>query len=157
MVLVYNSDQYLSSLFSYQFHSPLLSKSLLKEEIRIENSRKTQKPRYIYLKNELFGTVRATTGRLVLSMAGAIWIHQHLPKPQFRVVVDPDIFPFLKQGGSLFAKFIIDCDPDIRIGDEVLVVDPHDKLVASGRAKLNGEEMIAFQRGPAVKIHILIQ
>ena len=89
-------------------------------------------------------------------MRGAIWIHNHLPKPLFRVTIDPEVIPFLKTGRSLFAKFILESDGQIRIGDEVLVVDPNDNLIASGRAKLNGKEMIEFQKGPAVRIHILI-
>ena len=157
MSLIFNKDQYLSSLFMYQFQSPQLSELAIREGITIEVSKKTKKPRYLFLNKELFGTIRASTGRLVLSLRGALWIHSHLPKPQYRVFINPEIIPFLKTGRSLFAKFIIDCDTRIRIGDEVLIVDPEDHLIASGRAKLNGQEMIKFTMGPAARVHKVVQ
>jgi len=52
----------------------------------------------------------------------------------------------------VFAKFVVDTDPNLRPGDEVLVVDQDDRLVAVGQAFLNPEEMIAFQRGVAVHV-----
>ncbi|MCJ2519927.1 MAG: hypothetical protein LN412_03125, partial [Candidatus Thermoplasmatota archaeon] len=56
------------------------------------------------------------------------------------------------QGRSVFAKFVTDADPDLRPGEEVLVVDQEDGLLAVGRALMNREEMLAFDVGPAVKV-----
>jgi predicted RNA-binding protein (TIGR00451 family) len=36
--------------------------------------------------------------------------------------------------------------------DEVLIVDKNDTLIAVGRALLNKEEMLAFDKGVAVKV-----
>jgi len=47
---------------------------------------------------------------------------------------------------------VTDADPDIRLQDEVMVVDKDDNLVAIGRAQLTREEMLCFKKGVAVKV-----
>ncbi len=58
------------------------------------------------------------------------------------------------QGGgrNVFAKFVVDADPNIRPYDEVLVVNGNDELLATGQTLLNGEELKIFQQGLAVKV-----
>ena len=51
----------------------------------------------------------------------------------------------------MFAKFVNDCDSELRPLDECLVVDEKDQLLAVGRTLLNRIEMLAFNRGVAVK------
>jgi len=46
----------------------------------------------------------------------------------------------------------MECDPDIRPGEEVIVTDSKGKVIAVGRAALTGEEMKRFKIGQAVKI-----
>ena len=58
----------------------------------------------------------------------------------------------MARGGTLFAKHVTEVDPDIRAGEEVLVVDEEGSLIATGKAHLSPEEMIQMNRGPAVKI-----
>jgi uncharacterized protein with predicted RNA binding PUA domain len=55
-------------------------------------------------------------------------------------------------GKSVFAKHVVGCDPQIRAGDEILVVDPDDRLLATGKAVLSAEEMRAFTSGVAVRV-----
>ena len=52
----------------------------------------------------------------------------------------------------MFAKFVSECDNEIRPGEEVIVIGKGDELLATGRAMLNGGEMFAFERGVAVKV-----
>jgi 7-cyano-7-deazaguanine tRNA-ribosyltransferase len=59
--------------------------------------------------------------------------------------------PFVKEGKSVFAKFVKDCDPDLRPFDECLIVNENDSLLAVGRILLNRDEMLAFHQGMAVK------
>jgi 7-cyano-7-deazaguanine tRNA-ribosyltransferase len=59
--------------------------------------------------------------------------------------------PFIKEGKSVFAKFVVDCDPNLRPFDECLIVDEKDNLLAAGRTLLNRDEMISFEYGMAVK------
>jgi len=56
------------------------------------------------------------------------------------------------KGGTAFAKHVVGVDPDIRAGEEVLVVDEEGRLIATGRAVLSPEEMMTIRRGPAVLV-----
>ena len=50
------------------------------------------------------------------------------------------------------AKHVAEADPQIRAGDEVLVVAAGDRLVATGTAVLSGPEMTACMYGVAVNV-----
>jgi len=67
------------------------------------------------------------------------------------VTVEGDAVHFVKKGKSVFAKCVLDCDPEIRPFDECLVVDEKDMLIAAGRCLLNRSEMLSFNYGMAVK------
>ena len=75
-----------------------------------------------------------------------------LPSPSMRVRVEDEPAEFASKGNNVFAKFVIDCDPEIRPGDDVLVINTKDELAAVGRALMNREEMLAFKRGVAVRV-----
>jgi 7-cyano-7-deazaguanine tRNA-ribosyltransferase len=66
-------------------------------------------------------------------------------------VRDEDAVSFIREGKSVFAKFVKDCDENLRPFDECLIVDEHDSLLAVGRTVLNRDEMLAFRHGMAVK------
>ncbi|MFX0117696.1 MAG: PUA domain-containing protein, partial [Candidatus Hodarchaeota archaeon] len=59
--------------------------------------------------------------------------------------------PFLREGRDAFSKFILDVDPFIRAGDEILVVNESDELIATGKAVICAKEMQSFNIGIAVK------
>jgi len=67
------------------------------------------------------------------------------------VVASDDAAPFIAKGGNLFARHVIAVDPEIRAGEEVLVVDSQDRLLATGTAVLAPEEMMQIKRGLAVQ------
>ncbi|MCD6108632.1 MAG: DUF5591 domain-containing protein [Thermoplasmata archaeon] len=54
--------------------------------------------------------------------------------------------------GSLLAVGVKDADENIRVGDEVIIKNEDDNLVATGLAEMNGREMVESSRGTAVKI-----
>ena len=87
-----------------------------------------------------------------LRLPGAERLRRALPPPALRVRVDADAASFASQGKNVFAKFVLDCDPGLRPGDETLVVDERDSLVAVGRAFMVREEMLAFRKGMAVRV-----
>lgn len=137
----------------YQFF-PGIGNKLFPEKVTISHSPKTGKIRFIYLGEELISTIRANDGKIALHLKGAEIILQNTKKPKLRVIILKDIVPFIIQGRSLFAKHIVEADPNIRPGDEVIVVDPDDNLIAVGKAILSEKEMRTFQTGVAVKIRI---
>ena len=95
--------------------------------------------------------MRASDSYLVLSKEGAKRLHNKMPYPQNRVVVNQDSVPFALEGKSVFSKFIITADENIRANDEVLIVSEDDKLLAYGKALLSACEMDDFKTGQAIK------
>ena len=47
---------------------------------------------------------------------------------------------------------IQEADHEIRPGDEVIVVNSDDEVVAVGRSEMSGREMCEFERGRAVSL-----
>ena len=111
---------------------------------------KTRRLRYLYAEKERIATVRASDNLLTLSMLGARRLHAFLPCPRLRVVSSDEAAPFVARGGNLFARHVLDVDREIRAGEEVLVVDSRDSLLATGTAVLAPEEMMQIKRGLAV-------
>lgn len=126
--------------------------ALLQGDVRLEKSRKTSKIRTVHVDDEHVLSLRARDGFFTMKLAGARRLHAALPTPALRVTVDAESAPLNREGKNVFAKFVVDCDPDLRPGDEALVVDEEDALLAVGRVVLNREEMLAFSRGLAVKV-----
>jgi 7-cyano-7-deazaguanine tRNA-ribosyltransferase len=127
-------------------------KVLLDGDIKIVKSKKTGKIRNIYCDDKHVLSMRASDGLFTLKLDGAKLLHHSFKKPFLRVIVDKDAVDFVKEGKSVFSKFVKDCDSDLRPYDECLVVDEKDKLLAAGRCILNKEEMLSFDYGMAVKI-----
>ena len=97
-------------------------------------------------------TVRASDGRLTLGIEGAKRLLAAIPAPGYRVIIREDVAEFVAQGKNAFAKHVVAADPQIRAGDEVLVVAEGDRLIACGIALLSGPEMLAFNYGGAVRV-----
>jgi uncharacterized protein with predicted RNA binding PUA domain len=113
---------------------------------------RTGRIRQVTLGGKRLVTVRAMDGNLTLGIDGAIRLLAALPPPTYRVVVLDEVAEFICQGKNTFAKHVIAADPDIRAGDEVMVVTSDDELLATGAAVLSGREMLLFNYGVAVKV-----
>ena len=94
----------------------------------------------------------ATDGRFVLGLAGGRRLRDAFEAPRHRVVVGDESEPFVREGRNTFAKFVQRADPELRPGDEVLVVHEDGDLLAVGRAELPGPGMADFETGMAVKV-----
>jgi len=127
------------------------SQALLNGEITIIKSKRTGKIRNIICDGHHVISMRAEDGLFTLKMDGGRRLHMDLKYPLLRIVVTDDAEPFVKEGKSVFAKFVKDCDPDLRPFDECLIVNENDTLLAVGRTLLNRVEMLAFHQGMAVK------
>ena len=97
-------------------------------------------------------SLRAEDGFYTLKAEGGRILHAGLLRPALRVIVETDTAEFNRQGKNVMAKFVVECDAGLRPFDECLVVDERDALVAVGRALMNREEMLAFDRGVAVQV-----
>ncbi|MBC2763600.1 MAG: phosphoadenosine phosphosulfate reductase, partial [ANME-2 cluster archaeon] len=93
------------------------------------------------------------SGKWVLlpRMEGAARIFTKMEGRSNWVVIDESAVPFIEKGASTLAPGVIDADPGIIPGAEVIVVSPDGIPVSAGRAKMNGREMVEATRGVAVK------
>lgn len=120
--------------------------------ISVVRSKKTGKVKGIYHEGKLLATLRPADGYLALGPEGAIRLARSLKPPKYRVVVMEDVAEHIKRGRNLFAKHVLCADPGIRAGEEVLLTDSADRVLATGRAVLTGKEMKRFKIGLAVKV-----
>ncbi len=140
---------YIKAIAEYQFGE---NTGKAFEDAFVELSRKTSMPRQIKAKGKHLATFRADDGLLTLGIEGAKRLKELLPYPKMRVVVNADAEPFARKGKSVFAKFVVDADENIRPYDEVLIVNENDELIATGQTLLNGRELKVFRYGLAVKV-----
>ncbi|MDR1404185.1 MAG: phosphoadenosine phosphosulfate reductase family protein [Candidatus Methanoplasma sp.] len=105
----------------------------------------------IIVDGAVVGAVRYDIGngwKFISRMQGAMRIGKRLSKGY--VVCDASAVRFVKESKNLMAPGVNYAHPGIRPGDEVIIVDPDMKVVASGYAKMSGGEM-AGSSGVAVK------
>jgi conserved protein with predicted RNA binding PUA domain len=129
---------------------------LLPEGCTFIYSRSGQPRQVLFEKNRL-ATLRASDGRLTLGISGALRLHDILKPPSFRVTIQDDVAEYIMRGKNAFARHVTVADPEVRAGDEVMVVDGTDRLLATGSAVLSGQEMMAFKSGVAVLVRQGIQ
>lgn len=68
-----------------------------------------------------------------------------------RVVVDPGAVKFIINGADTMSPGIVEADPEIKVGDLVIIVEKaHGKAIGIGRALMAGKEMVGG-KGKAVK------
>lgn len=135
----------------YQFGIPAAD-ALMKGTIELVVSKNTGKIRNVISDGEHVLSMRAGDGLYTLRPEGARRIVKEVPAPHMRVVVNDDAVPFVSEGRNVFSAFVLDCDENIRLMEEVIVVDKDDKMLAVGRAQLTKDEMNSFKKGIAVKV-----
>lgn len=113
---------------------------------------KTKRVRQILHKDKRIATVRARDGTLTLSMYGAELVKGCVPKEALKVVVCEDAVPFVSKGKTAFAKHVVEMDQNLRAGEEVLVVDESNELIATGQLLLSPDEISVLDKGGAVDI-----
>lgn len=148
--IVVDEEKRVKMIADYQFGAGA-GEGIFNGDLKIVKSRKTGKIRHVYDGEELIATLRASDGVFVMAREGARRLHRYLPYPKNRVVVNEDAEPFAREGKSIFAKFVINCDIDIHAKEEVLIVNEQDQLLAFGKSILNGKEILDFNTGQAVK------
>jgi 7-cyano-7-deazaguanine tRNA-ribosyltransferase len=125
---------------------------LISGNVELKKSKRTGKIRNVISEGSHVLSMRASDGMFTLKEEGARRLHRGFKSPSLRVVVEDDSVEFNREGKNVFAKFVVECDDELRPMDEALVVNKNDELVAFGRALMNREEMLAFNIGIAVKI-----
>ena len=122
------------------------------ENLDVVFSKSTGKIRHVTISKEIIFTVVPTTGLLTPTFRGGEVLLQYDIDSKFIVTMEKDASEFVANGKSALAKFVINANPNLRAGEEVLVTDENGQLLGTGRALLSGSEMMAFDRGVAVVI-----
>jgi conserved protein with predicted RNA binding PUA domain len=138
------------TIADYQFGKGV-GKVLFPDGVRFIMGR-TGRLRQVVEGTRRIATLRSNDGFLILSAYGGSKIKEALPFPQKRVIMNDDAAPFVAKGKTAFCKFVLDCDPEIRALEEVILVDKDDNLLATGQALLCAAEMKAFKKGTAVSV-----
>ena len=108
--------------------------------------------RYIYNeKGAMLATLRARDGLFTPNIEGSKRLKEIIPFPRYRIIVDEEAAPFIKEGANVFTKFVIDMDKNLRTYEEVLIVNSKDDLLGTGTLMLSPREIKAFERGMAVR------
>ena len=129
----------IESTASYQFGKKIAKKLL--EDCEIKGKYPYQ--RILYKKTQL-GMITKDRGYISLTLNGAEKI---INLKDYQV----DIFNDFKLKGSVFAPGIKNADKNIRIGDEVIIIQ-NNKINSVGVAQMNGFEMIESNYGEAIKV-----
>ncbi len=141
----------IKAIAEYQFGRHA-GEALFSGEIKIVKSKNTGKIRNIIVDGEHVASMRAEDGFFTLRLAGARRLHERMEYPRLRVVVNDESAEFNRMGKNVFAKFVVDADEFLRPGDEVLVVNENDELLAVGKTLMNRFEMLHFTKGMCVKV-----
>ncbi|MFX1315183.1 MAG: PUA domain-containing protein [Promethearchaeota archaeon] len=143
----------IKGISDYQFGTDITD--ILFDDIKnvyIERSRKTNRIRYIYYKDDLLLTLKPNTGFFTLSLYSANKILENSKIPRLRVIVLNNISEFIKKGRNVFCKHVLDIDNSLRPFDEVIAVNQDDELLAVGRLKIPVPFIKTFSSGVAVNI-----
>ena len=143
--------QKIRSIADYQFGGGV-GRKLFPNEVRIVYSKRTGRIRHIYLGEKMLATLRPTDGLFSLTILGAERIMERVRPQKLWVRIQEEAEPFVAKGKSVFAKHVVDAYEEIRLQEEVIVVNEKSEVLAVGRAMLSGNEMKMFRRGVAVRV-----
>jgi 7-cyano-7-deazaguanine tRNA-ribosyltransferase len=120
----------------------------LAPELRAERSRRTGRLRRI-VAGDRPAFVVGNDGVPRPTYVGAERLLAGLPPGRERVIVGEDAAAFVREGRSLFSKFVVSADPSLVPEASALLVDEDDRLLAVGRLLLAPREMGRLRRGIA--------
>ena len=121
-------------------------------ELIVNRSKATGKIRFVSIQEGDILSMNPSIGMFTPTKLGATIIHKASPYPKNRVVAHADAVPFVGNGKTLFAKHVLDIDPNIAPRSAVLVVDEEDNLLASGQLAIPTKMAVELDSGIAVKV-----
>lgn len=125
--------------------------ALCSGKIEIVCSKNTGRIRNVFRNGKHILSMR-NDGFLNLKIEGARLLVDRFQKPKLRCIVNKDSFEFNAKGKNVFAKFVVEMDPELVPGDEVIVVNEADEVGAVGKVLLAADEAKSFKQGIAVKV-----
>ncbi|QLH75400.1 MAG: tRNA guanosine(15) transglycosylase TgtA [Methanomassiliicoccales archaeon] len=126
--------------------------ALFSGKVELVKSKNTDKIRNVIVDGDHVASMRAEDGFFTLRPPGARRLLKAFPSPRLRAVVVKDSVPFNRDGKNVMCGFIVCCDDMLRPGDEVIIVDDEDDLVAIGKLILTSDEAMRFKKGLAIRV-----
>ena len=140
----------LRAIADYQFGYST-GAALFPDETKVEYSKKTGRPRHIFVGDTLLANYRPNDALFTITIAGAERVIEKVKSfDQFVVVID-DVLEFLEQGKNLFSRHVKEVGDGVKPGQETIILDTDGKVAAVGKAILTKDEMSKFKTGVAVK------
>ena len=119
---------------------------IIPENIVIKRSKNTHRIRDVYLNDKLLFVLRASDYIPILHNIA----YEMVKRDKWKVIVKNGTEDYIREGRSLFAKFVDNADKDIRPGMSILIADQNNELLATGIAKMSGKDMLHSNDGIAV-------
>jgi phosphoadenosine phosphosulfate reductase len=113
----------------------------------------------VILNGEVVGTLRFSLmggDKFLLRPSSAARIASRVTKRWIRVDAVAAQAIRTKKASAL-AVGVLECDPDIRAGMDVLVLDPDGHAVSVGTSKMSSDEMMRHERGTAIKTRWIVE
>lgn len=133
------------AILTFQF-SEAVANSLISGHISYRLARGDV--REVYRDGELILVRRPTDGLFSISIEAGKAIKRAEPYPRFRIVIRGD----REIRGSILARDIIEVDPGLKPGDEVVIVDKGDNLVGVGRVRVPPIMLNGLDRGEVARV-----
>ncbi|MEB3786686.1 MAG: hypothetical protein GSR75_01090 [Desulfurococcales archaeon] len=143
-----NIREHIRVILERQFDESIGDFISTRNSLSVELSPRTGRLKYVFMDGNRILTLRASDGWFTITTMFAKLVNEGLGAFFNKVVIESGID--LK--GSLLAPGVIDCDTNIRPGDEVVLVDEEGKLVGVGRAKMSCDAMKTSLKGEAVRV-----
>ena len=138
-----------SIMLDYEF-GPGTSKTLPKADLKFVYSKRSDRLKQVFHGDELFATIRPN-GAIAPTYYGATVLIKSKAYAQNSVTVVSDAVEFVREGRSVFCKFVKATGKHVLSGGEVVVLDPKGRVIAVGAALVHGDYMRQFKHGVAVK------
>ena len=128
-----------------------IDKLFEKRKIKYELSNNTNRLRFIYVDDKLFATIRSN-GTYALTIHGANILVNYSDYMRNCVMIENDVEQFIKVGGSVFNKHIIDAGKNVLPNSEAIIVNENKKVIGIGKALTSNDIMKKSNRGAAIKV-----
>ncbi|TGC08968.1 phosphoadenosine phosphosulfate reductase domain-containing protein [Methanolobus halotolerans] len=147
----------INSVALEQFNAPLITDDRL---VVLNKSPYDDRMDEIIVDGEVLGNIRFEIEHLrwalLLRINGARRIFDLSDRNSLKnwVLIDKGAEKFILGGASVLAPGVSDADPHILEMDEVVVLSSEGKVLAAGRARMNGSLMLERGKGVAVKVRL---
>jgi len=138
-----------STMLDYEFGVGT-SRALPKTGLTFVYSKKSDRLKQVIHDDKLFATIRPN-GAIAPTNYGASLLIKSKAYAENSVVVEKAAVEFVREGKSVFCKFVKSVGKHVLPSGEVAVLDPGGKVIGVGSARMHGDFMRQFKHGVAVK------